>query len=68
MVHYGSARAFAVNPARPKARPLRALGVDCSARPSQFAIMPRMHTKLLAGQASGLGYDQAIKLLYRRHG
>src|SRR5215813_1750515 len=45
---------FAVNPARPKARPLRALGVDCSARPSQFAIMPRMDTKLLAGQASGL--------------
>jgi hypothetical protein len=41
MGHCGSARAFAVNPARIKA-PLRASGVDRSARPSKAAIMPRM--------------------------
>src|SRR5687767_9823100 len=33
--HYGSARAFAVNPARQGA-PLRASGVDRSARPSKW--------------------------------
>ena len=42
MAHYCSARAFAVNPARLKARPLRAGGgMDCSARPKQ----QRLHAK-----------------------
>ena len=35
MAHYRSARAFAVNPARLKARPLRAAEIDRSARPSR---------------------------------
>jgi hypothetical protein len=35
MAHYRSARAFAVNPASLKARPLRAAGIDRSARPSK---------------------------------
>src|SRR5215471_17477726 len=42
MAHYRSARAFAVNPARLKARPLRAAGIDRSARPSKGASMPSM--------------------------
>ena len=42
MAHYCSARAFAVNPARLKARPLRAAEIDRSARPSKGAFMPRM--------------------------
>jgi hypothetical protein len=42
MAHYRSARAFAVNPARLKARPLRAAEIDRSARPSKGAFMPRM--------------------------
>jgi hypothetical protein len=42
IAHYRSARAFAVNPARLKVRPLRAAGIDRSARPSKGAFMPRM--------------------------
>src|SRR5262249_26782712 len=34
--HYGSERAFAVKPAAPKALPLRASGLDRSARPSKW--------------------------------
>ena len=48
--HYRSARAFAVNPARLKARPLRAAGIDRSARPSKGASMPRNGRKRLADQ------------------
>ena len=35
MAHYGSARAFAVNPARLTARPCGLPGIDRSARPSK---------------------------------
>jgi hypothetical protein len=38
--HCGSARAFAVNPARLEARPLRPRGIDGSARPSKGLFMP----------------------------
>jgi hypothetical protein len=38
MHHYCSARAFAVNPSRPSGATLRALGVDCSARPSKEGL------------------------------
>jgi hypothetical protein len=41
-LHYGLARAFAVNPARQEARPCGLWGIDGSARPSKWAVMPRM--------------------------
>ena len=42
MGHYGSARTFAVQPRAHQGAPLRASGVDRSARPSKVTIMPIM--------------------------
>ena len=50
--HYGSARAFAVNPARLKARPLRARGLTAPARPSKGALHAKNGTMRLAGEVA----------------
>ena len=48
--HYGSARALAVNPRAPKARALVGFGgIDRSARPSKWRVMPRMQRSALSG-------------------
>ena len=48
MAHYCSARAFAVNPARLEARPLRAAGIDRLARPSKGVLHAKNGRKRLA--------------------
>jgi hypothetical protein len=46
--HYRLARAFAVNPARLKARALTGKGIDCSARPSKRGCHAKNAAKRLA--------------------
>ncbi|WP_210164192.1 hypothetical protein, partial [Bradyrhizobium sp. Ec3.3] len=62
MAHYRSARAFAVNPARQKACPLRAAGIDRSARPSKGGpFMPRMEGSALLTPKQPEGLDKWIE-------
>jgi hypothetical protein len=63
--HYRSARAFAVNPARRKARPLRARGLTAQRGRARGAVMPRMpeNAPLLIRTGDNLVAERVVEWL-----